>query len=41
VSVDDLVVQRQRGLGDRDDVAEVGEQLERRGGAVALLGIAW
>ncbi len=39
--LDDLVVQRQPGLGDRDDVTEVGEQLERRGGAVALLRVAW
>ena len=38
--LDDLVVERQPGLGDRDDVAEVGEQLERRGGAVALLRVA-
>ncbi len=35
----DLVLKRQRRLGDRDDVAKIGEQLERRRGAVLLMRI--
>jgi hypothetical protein len=35
----DLVLEGQRSLCDRDDVAKIGEQLERRSGAVLLMRI--
>jgi hypothetical protein len=40
VSIDQLVVQRRRCLGDRHDEGEIEEQLERGGGAVLLVGVA-
>ncbi|MGI9084339.1 MAG: hypothetical protein ACR2FE_03505 [Aeromicrobium sp.] len=40
LSLDDLVVQGERRLGDGDHGAEIGEQLEWRRPATALLRIA-